>query len=73
MMPRPAALLSTCLLVALPACAAVEIDIAERAPVDASQRPAPRLEATDHRGRKVSLDRALEEGPVALVFYRGFW
>ena len=33
----------------------------------------PPLTAKDHRGRAFSLDQALARGPVALVFYRGFW
>jgi hypothetical protein len=55
------------------ACTLVEIPVATRPPADVVERAAPPLETHDHLGRAVSLDRALERGPVALVFYRGFW
>lgn len=61
------------LLTASAACDPVAIPVATRVPVEAEPAPIPPLEATDHLGRPVSIDAALERGPVALVFYRGFW
>ncbi len=34
---------------------------------------APVFSATDQNGKKFSLEKQLEKGPVVLVFYRGFW
>ena len=34
---------------------------------------APLFEATDQHGEQFNLTKALEQGPVVLVFYRGFW
>ena len=35
--------------------------------------PAPALELTDNTGKSFALAQALKKGPVAVVFYRGFW
>ncbi len=34
---------------------------------------APLFEATDQKGEHFKLEDALKQGPVVLVFYRGFW
>jgi cytochrome oxidase Cu insertion factor (SCO1/SenC/PrrC family) len=34
---------------------------------------APAFVLPDHTGKKVSLEKLLERGPVVVVFYRGFW
>lgn len=36
-------------------------------------RTAPDFTLPDHLGREFTLSKALIEGPVLLVFYRGFW
>ena len=35
--------------------------------------PAPTFKAFDAKGNLFSLQHALKEGPVVIIFYRGFW
>ncbi|MDZ7742260.1 MAG: redoxin domain-containing protein [Bacteroidota bacterium] len=35
--------------------------------------PAPLFEASDAENKTFKLENALKEGPVVLIFYRGFW
>lgn len=33
----------------------------------------PEIQGLDHHGTEFSLDVALEQGPVVVIFYRGHW
>jgi hypothetical protein len=44
-----------------------------RATPPAVAERAPDFELPDHQGDRFSLGRALADGPILLVFYRGHW
>ena len=48
-----------------------QLDAAPDAPAQGEQ--APDFELTNHLGETTRLSDVLAEGPVVLMFYRGFW
>lgn len=47
--------------------------LSTRGPTQPSGTPAPAFEALSHRMERVRSKELIAQGPVVLVFYRGFW